>query len=135
MSKNAEMLNTAQFKAMDLPVDQITVDLDWNNRLTLDGSDTFHKGTKEGGDKAATSGQSVEELAGLIKNTGNFVPVTVSIRTDKDGNVSEYFLVAGFRRIAAVKSLGWKTVPVMAARMTPSEEIRWNILENNYGLI
>lgn len=120
-----DMMQDTQFQAMDLPIELIVVDEEWNNRVSLDGADTFHKGTKEGGDKPAMSGQTVEDLAALIKQSKNFVPVTVSIRPD-----GTYFLVAGFRRIAAVKSLGWKTVPVTAAQMSPVQEVEWNILEN-----
>lgn len=130
MSKTNEAMNDAQFQAMDLPVNQIEADYDWNNRLMLDGADTFHKGTKEGGDKPAMSGQTVEDLAKLIDQSKNFVPITVSLRVDKDGNPAGYFLVAGFRRLAAVKHLGWKTVPAMVAKMTPAQEVEWNILEN-----
>lgn len=120
-----EIMQDSQFKPMDLPVEMIVVDEAWNNRTTLNGPDTFHKGTKEGGDRPAMSGQTIEELSKLISDSKNFVPVTVSIRPD-----GTYFLVAGFRRMAAIKLLNWKTVPVMAAQLSPAEERRWNILEN-----
>jgi hypothetical protein len=126
MSKsNTEVLSDSQFEAMKVNLDTLVVDDDWNNRVSLSGPDKFHKGTEAGGDQAATSGQSVEDLAKLIDQSKNFVPVTVSLRPD-----GTQFLIAGFRRVKAAKLLGWKIVPAVARAMTPAQEVEWNVLEN-----
>ena len=48
----------------------------------------------------------IESLAASIEDIGLLNPITV----DRDGN-----LLAGERRLRAVKLLGWKTVPVVIA--------------------
>lgn len=134
-----EIMHGVEFQSMTMLLDDLTIDPEWNNRTSLWGEDTFKKGkfpkgdgtdnfhgpARDSGEAPATAGNEVKDLADLIKKSKMLTPPTVSLR--KDGTK---FLVAGFRRVEAVKSLGWKMIPVMAKVMTPSEEIQWNLIEN-----
>lgn len=55
----------------------------------------------------------IEELAESIKRFGLIHPVTVFASGDK------YELVVGQRRLFAVKSLGWETIPAMVLSVPP----------------
>lgn len=128
-------------KFQEMLITQIKVDHKWNNRVSLDplrnkegkridklgaldkGSDA---GRDDRPDAPERSAQEVADLAKLIKQSGNFTPISVNLRPD-----GTYFLVAGFRRIEAAKILEWTTVPVSLRHgLTPAEEITWNLLEN-----
>jgi ParB family chromosome partitioning protein len=52
----------------------------------------------------------IEGLAASISDIGLLNPITV----DEDGR-----LLAGARRLAACKQLGWKEIPVNVVRMRP----------------
>lgn len=77
-------------KTKTVELKTIKVDKDFNARHIVSDDSGEH----------AKAAQTIEELAKAIKKDGQLTPVLVSTR--KDGN---YDLIAGFRRLAAIKSL------------------------------
>lgn len=72
----------------------------------------------------------IKEMAASIERQGLLQPLVVSNGGDEK---HPYTLVAGFRRFAALKELGWKDVPVTVRaykEASPIERIFDNIAEN-----
>lgn len=69
----------------------------------------------------------IPELAASIKEVGLIEPPI--LRIDDDGH---YMIVAGHRRVAAVRHLGWTTVRCMVrkAKMLPAEVVATMLIEN-----
>ena len=70
---------------------------------------------------------SEKELADNISKVGLLNPLLVQ-RVDKDDG--GFKLIAGHRRFRAVKSLGWKTVPVRVVEATHEAALEMQIAEN-----
>lgn len=69
----------------------------------------------------------IEDLALSIRETGLIQPIVVQKVPGRDG----YQIVAGHRRHAAVRKLGWAKVPALIRRdMFPDEELLAMIVEN-----
>lgn len=83
-----------QYKVYNLPIFQIWVDDNFNCRQFI-------------------SRESIEDLTSSIKQDGLLFPVDVQPIAEVDNALAgfRYRLICGFRRIEAVKELGWESVP------------------------
>lgn len=69
----------------------------------------------------------IDDLAASIKEAGLIQPIVVQ----KIPGQSGYQVLAGHRRLAAVKRLGWESVPcIMRRDMLPDEELLAMLIEN-----
>lgn len=103
-----------KYKAFDIPVDEIFVDLDFNCRGSFSLS-------------------SVDDLAKSITESGLDVPVVVQPISDTGLKIKQKWrLLAGFRRFAACTDiLRWKTIPARIEHdLTEEEAFRFNFREN-----
>lgn len=88
---------------MLIPISQIDVNNDWNIRTQL---------------------VDLADLASSIIDDGLLNPLTVVPAGDR------YRLIAGFRRFAAVKHLGWNSVECHVVEADEAQARRKNIMEN-----
>lgn len=115
IEKDFEFEFATEGKLMTLPIDQITVDDQINSR--------------NGGKGIDTSTEEFKTFVETIRSQGMIAPVSV---WDQSGpGVTRYVLFAGFRRMAAAKALGFKSVQarVMTSDSAVDPLIK-NILEN-----
>lgn len=76
------------------------------------------------------AGTTIKDLAANIKEHGLLQPVLVR-RIEPKGKVKQSFaLVSGFRRFAAVASLGWESIPASVREMSDEEAYAANTIEN-----
>src|SRR3990172_3163365 len=118
-------VNFSHAKSMDVALTSLIVDLPFNSRSNVDGN--------------LGSSTSVQNVADSLHTSGQITPILVERRTVKEGgkNVEKYYLVSGFRRVAAATKLAkenpgqWET---LAARgfepMTESQRRYLNLIEN-----
>lgn len=71
------------------------------------------------------STQKIEELAKSIKEKGIIQPLIV-----RAVGIDQYELIAGERRLRAVKLLGWTEVPVIVRRIPDADVLEMSIIEN-----
>ena len=89
---------------MEIPIDLIDVDLDWNCREKMD---------------------NIDDLAISISTNGLLAPLTVWSRGDR------YKLIAGFRRYKALTKLEWDMIPVVVAEVDGEFDAKCiNLIEN-----
>lgn len=77
--------------------------------------------------------ESLKELAASIREYGILQPIVVSkIETETDTGTDVYYqLIAGERRLMAVKMLGWERVPAIIRKVdTKSEGLEMAVVEN-----
>jgi ParB/RepB/Spo0J family partition protein len=74
--------------------------------------------------------KGMEELKASIEEHGLLQPVVVR-RTSGSGEDTQYELVFGSRRLAAVKSLGWKQIPAQSKKLTRLQALELILIENN----
>ena len=114
------MASNGKIEVMNVPLGAIEVDSDFNARSSLDAIASDPSVTeREGAD-------TIEGLARQIKRDGQLVPCLVK-PADAHG---KYFLIAGFRRYAALKSLGADTIRVQVTNAVGVEADLLNIKEN-----
>jgi len=73
--------------------------------------------------------RSIEELAQSIKSAGLLQPILVRPAPSQSGE-PRYELIAGERRLRAVKSLGWMTVPAVVRDANDRESAQFALIEN-----
>lgn len=97
---------------VELPISEIHVDEMFNARLEIDPT-------------------SCQSLADSISKNGLLSPLLVREATPDDNVVLKYILLAGFRRLIAVKHrLGWKTVKCNLIDSDQDDDTKINLIEN-----
>ncbi len=76
--------------------------------------------------REAFSDQEIQELADSISRSGLLQPIVVRRRKDASG----FELVAGERRLRAVKSLGWESIPAVVRDVDTREMAVLALVEN-----
>lgn len=105
--------------------------------------DMIHTGNN---DRTVFDLKELQDLAESIRQNGKgkegkglIQPLTVTLFTpdpryvfggDRFGDIAQYTLVAGERRLRACKILGWKVVPAIIADLTPQEAAAIMLSEN-----
>ncbi len=69
--------------------------------------------------------ERLKELAGSIKQKGVVQPIVVTPREE-----DSYELVAGERRLRAVKSLGYNEIPAIVKKLEPQALLEFSLIEN-----
>ena len=104
---------------ISVPLSSLVVNEQWNSRVALDGEAT-HK-----------TAQSIDELARLMKEQGQLSPILVLPLSPKHGTDGKFRVIAGFRRVAAAKSLGWVTINAIIPEIKDeSQAVLINLSEN-----
>lgn len=98
-----------------IPVSSIEVDEQWNPRKNYQGGDEKR--------------DSLEDLKRSIEKRGLLQPVMVRAVKDEEGNLS-YKLIAGFRRMRAVKALELDAIPATVREVDEPEALVDNVIEN-----
>lgn len=70
-----------------------------------------------------------DEIIGNIKDIGLKKPITVTPRTDANGN-EKFLLICGEGRLKAFKSLGETTIPAMVVEVTDEDAFIMSLAEN-----
>ncbi len=70
------------------------------------------------------SEESIEELAGSIKEKGVLQPIIVSKKAD------DYVLICGERRLRAATKCGLGKIPAIIKDIAPQEFLEWGLIEN-----
>jgi ParB family chromosome partitioning protein len=71
--------------------------------------------------------QDLEDLATSIREQGLLEPILVRPSEEQDGS---YDLIAGYRRLAAARMLGWSEVAAIVKSGTESECLQMAVVEN-----
>jgi ParB/RepB/Spo0J family partition protein len=101
---------------MDVALSSLIVDDAFNSRTNLDGS-TGDEHTK------------VSHVQDSMQSAGQITPILVETR--RQGKTERFYLISGFRRVAAAKKLGWDTIKARAFEpMSEKQRIYLNLLEN-----
>jgi ParB family transcriptional regulator, chromosome partitioning protein len=79
----------------------------------------------EPGDDSRKDIGDIGELAASIRSVGLLQPIGVRVLAD-----SHYRVIFGHRRLAAVSSLGWRSVPAVVIDAEPSEDLLRALVEN-----
>lgn len=75
------------------------------------------------------NGKVFADIVGNIKNIGLKKPITVTPRTDADGN-EKFMLICGEGRLNAFKSLGETTIPAMVVDVSDEDAFIMSLAEN-----
>jgi ParB family chromosome partitioning protein len=75
------------------------------------------------------NGKVFDEIVGNIKNIGLKKPITVTPRTDADGN-EKFMLICGEGRLKAFRSLGETTIPAMVVHVSDEDAFIMSLAEN-----
>jgi ParB family chromosome partitioning protein len=75
------------------------------------------------------NGKVFDELVGNIKNIGLKKPITVTPRTDPQGN-EKFMLICGEGRLKAFRSLGESTIPAMVVHVSDEDAFIMSLAEN-----
>lgn len=111
-----EASETREVRTRELPIEKLREHSKYQNRKHCSGG--LHADEKE-------TGKHINELARQIKNNGLINPIEVY---DIEG---EYFVVNGFHRLAAVKSLGHSRIKCQITKGTTKEAWRSAMLANS----
>ena len=120
-------VNSGGYEKM-ISLSDIIVDEDFNARDKSNYSaqdselDTKNKEARHSTEQGSTQ---LNELAQSLARQGQ--QQSVLLRPMKNG---KFFLVAGFRRVAAAKILGWNTIRAFVKEMTDKEAALHNLTEN-----
>ncbi len=113
----ATPVNFSHAKSLDIDMDLIEADAQFNSRSFLDTGNYDSTG--------------VQELAISMLNDGQVTPILVEERKDKKSGKIHYSLISGFRRFSAARNLKW---PKISARvfqpMEDSQRRYLNLIEN-----
>ncbi len=99
------------------------------NLDTIDADRTFNVRISDDSGERGKSGQTIAELAKLLTRDGQMTPVMVRL-SKKKGKEGRYELVQGFRRVAAMRSLGWTTVKAQVVDLDDQQAFLLNLQEN-----
>ncbi len=75
------------------------------------------------------NGKVFDEIVGNIKAIGLKKPITVTPRTDADGN-EKFMLICGEGRLKALRSLGEITIPAMVVHVSDEDAFIMSLAEN-----
>jgi ParB family chromosome partitioning protein len=75
------------------------------------------------------NGKVFDEIVGNIKNIGLKKPITVTPRTDPQGN-EKFMLICGEGRLKAFRSLGESTIPAMVVHVSDEDAFIMSLAEN-----
>jgi len=112
-------------KLMKIALSDIIVDESFNSRTKVNYSLAAQGDTSSQHESTQQAGTTLTELAEQIRTAGMVLsPVLVAPEGKK------FFLVAGFRRVEAVRILGWTHIDANVVDMSQEERCMANLSEN-----
>lgn len=117
---NVDHMPLPAARDLDIPLASLMIDDAFNSRTNLEG-DVSEETTR------------VEHIEHSLGSAGQITPILVETRRVGQGkNATEkYYLISGFRRVAAAKRLQWDTIKARAFEpMSEKQRIYLNLLEN-----
>ena len=125
---NADHMPLPVARDLDINMSSLIVDDAFNSRTNMDGSS--HGGADA---KVGDEHTKVSHVQDSMQSAGQITPILVETRRMGQGKnaVEKYYLISGFRRVAAARKLGWDTIKARAFEpMSEKQRIYLNLLEN-----